>query len=141
MALPMPGLPPVTIEAQDPIVFAPTIGGWSRIAEEIIAGSPAGRVRYARHMWRLDQPLEPDPVSDAYTRDVDRTLLRENLRRSLEERIEVRVRVQQLAGEFRRAGQRGTMTDFKTVVRVLVEGGVDFIVAGGLAGSCTERRG
>ena len=26
------------------------------------------------------------------------------------------------------------MTDFKTVVRVLAEGGVDFIVVGGLAG-------
>ena len=26
------------------------------------------------------------------------------------------------------------MTDFKTVVRVLAEGGVDFIIVGGLAG-------
>ena len=59
-------------------------------------------------MWRLDQPPEPDPVIEAYKRDVDRTLLCENLRRSVEERIEARMRVQQLAEEFRRAGQRRT---------------------------------
>jgi hypothetical protein len=59
-------------------------------------------------MWRLDRPLEPDPVIEAYKRDVDRTLLRENLGRSVEERIETLVRAQQLAEEVRRAGQRGT---------------------------------
>ena len=59
-------------------------------------------------MWHLDQPPEPDPVIETYKRDVDRTLLRENLRRSVEERIEALMRAQQLAEEFRRAGQRGT---------------------------------
>ena len=59
-------------------------------------------------MWRLDQPPEPDPVIDAYKCDVDRTVLRENLRRSVEERIEALMRVQQLAEELRRAGQRRT---------------------------------
>lgn len=59
-------------------------------------------------MWRPDRPLEPDPVIEAYKRDVDRTLLRENLRRSVEERIEALMRVQQLAEDVRRAGQRGT---------------------------------
>jgi len=59
-------------------------------------------------MWRLAQSPEPDPVIDAYKRDVDRTLLRENLRRSVEERIEGLVRMHRLADEFRRAGQRGT---------------------------------
>ena len=58
-------------------------------------------------MWRIDQLPEPDPVIEAYKRDVDRTLLRENLRRSVEERIEALMRVQQLADEFRRAGQHG----------------------------------
>ena len=65
-------------------------------------------MRYAKGMWRLDQPPEPDPVIDAYKRDVDRTLLCENLRRSVEERIEALMRVQRLADEFRRAGQRRT---------------------------------
>ncbi len=63
-------------------------------------------MRYAKHMWRLDQSPEPDPVIEAYKHDVDRTLLRENLRRSVEERIEALERVQQLAEDFRRAGQR-----------------------------------
>jgi hypothetical protein len=57
-------------------------------------------------MWRLDQPLEPDPVIEAYKRDVDLTLLRENLKRSVEERIEALMRAQHLAEEFRRAGRR-----------------------------------
>jgi hypothetical protein len=57
-------------------------------------------------MWRIDQAPEPDPVIEAYKRDVDRTLLRENLRRSVAQRIEALMRVQQLAQEFRRAGQR-----------------------------------
>jgi len=30
-------------------------------------------------MWRLDQLPGSDPVIEAYKRDVDRTLLRENL--------------------------------------------------------------
>ena len=30
----------------------------------------------------LDLPLEPDPVIEAYKKDVDRTLLREQLRRT-----------------------------------------------------------
>lgn len=33
-------------------------------------------------------PLERDPVIEAYKKDVDRTLLRENLRRSVDERLE-----------------------------------------------------
>jgi len=56
-------------------------------------------------MRRLDQVPEPDPVIEAYKRDVDRTLLRENLRRSVEERIEALMRAQDLAEEFRRAGR------------------------------------
>ncbi len=32
-------------------------------------------------------PLEPDPIIEAYKKDIDRTLLRENLRRTPEERV------------------------------------------------------
>ena len=31
--------------------------------------------------------FEPDPVVEAYKRDIDMTLLRENLRRSVDERV------------------------------------------------------
>ena len=57
-------------------------------------------------MWRIDISPEPDPVIEAYKRDVDRTLLRENLRRTVEERLEALMRLQLVAEEFRRAGQR-----------------------------------
>ncbi len=33
-------------------------------------------------------PLEPDPVIEAYKVDIDRTLLRENLRRTPTERVQ-----------------------------------------------------
>lgn len=70
-------------------------------------GSRDTTLRYPRCMWRLDQPADPDPVIETYKRDVDRTLLRENLRRTVEERIEALMRAQQLAQEFRRAVQAG----------------------------------
>lgn len=50
--------------------------------------------------------IDPDPVIEAYKKDVDRTLLRENLRRSVEERMANLVALQRLAQEARRAGSR-----------------------------------
>ena len=51
-----------------------------------------------------DQPLAPDPVIEAYKKDVDRTLIRENLKRSVQERFESLVELQRFAEELRRAG-------------------------------------
>ena len=48
--------------------------------------------------------LAPDPVVEAYKRDIDRTLLRQNLRRSVEERVANLIALQRLALEARRAG-------------------------------------
>ena len=54
-----------------------------------------------------DQDLPaPDPVVELYKRDVDRTLLRQNLRRSIDERILNLMELQKVAEELRRAGQR-----------------------------------
>jgi hypothetical protein len=50
--------------------------------------------------------LPPDPVIEAYKKDVDRTLLRENLRRSVEERLRDLMRLQRFADEWRRAARR-----------------------------------
>ena len=47
---------------------------------------------------------EADPVVEAYKRDVDRTLLRENLRRSVTERVANLIALNRLAEEARRAG-------------------------------------
>lgn len=53
------------------------------------------------------QPLAPgDPVIMAYKRDVDRTLLRENLRRSPEQRVRALQSLAQLATEAKRAGKK-----------------------------------
>ena len=56
---------------------------------------------------RLGNPeIEPDPVIEAYKVGVDRTLLRENLRRTVEERVRNLMALQRLAEEARRAGRR-----------------------------------
>ena len=47
----------------------------------------------------------PDPMVEAYKRDVDRTLLRQNLQRSVSERVENLIALQELAAEARRAGR------------------------------------
>ena len=56
-------------------------------------------------MSRQDEHFKPDPVIEAYKRDVDRTLIRQNLRLSVEERFEKLMRLQQFAEELRRAGR------------------------------------
>jgi hypothetical protein len=49
--------------------------------------------------------IEPDPVIEAYKKDVDRTLLRENLRRTPEERLDNLVALVSFAVELQRAGR------------------------------------
>jgi hypothetical protein len=52
------------------------------------------------------RPLEPDPVIEAYKRDVDRTLLIENLKKTPEERVRALIAPQRIAREARDAGRR-----------------------------------
>jgi hypothetical protein len=47
-----------------------------------------------------------DDIIDRYKQDVDRSLLRENLRRSVEARIRMASDLANAAEELRRAGQR-----------------------------------
>jgi hypothetical protein len=51
-----------------------------------------------------DGTREPDPVIEAYKRDVDRTLIRESLKRSVQERFDRLIALQHFADELRRAG-------------------------------------
>ena len=55
---------------------------------------------------KTELEFEPDPVIEAYKRDVDRTLLRENLKKTPEERVLGLMRLQRLADEARAAGKR-----------------------------------
>lgn len=52
-----------------------------------------------------NEERERDPVVEAYKRDVDRTLIRENLRLTVEERFDALMRLQRFAAELRRAGR------------------------------------
>lgn len=49
--------------------------------------------------------LEPDPVIEAYKKDVDRTLIRENLKLTPTQRLEKLMALQRFAEEMRRAGR------------------------------------
>jgi hypothetical protein len=51
-----------------------------------------------------DCVLDPDPV--IYKRDVDRTLIREQLRRTIDERVRRMIAALRLATELRTAGRR-----------------------------------
>ena len=49
--------------------------------------------------------IEPDSVIEAFKKDVDRTLLRQNLKLGVEERLRQLMELQRFAEELRRAGQ------------------------------------
>jgi hypothetical protein len=50
--------------------------------------------------------IEPDPVIEFYKKDIDRTLIRENLRLTVEQRFEKLMKLLQFAEELRRAGRQ-----------------------------------
>lgn len=52
-----------------------------------------------------DAALEPDPVIEAYKKDVDVTLLSKNLQLTVEERFLAAMELQKFAAELRRAGE------------------------------------
>ncbi len=62
-------------------------------------------------MSQQNEHSEPDPVIEAYKRDVDRTLIRENLRLTVEQRFDALMRLQQFAEELRRAGREAGRRD------------------------------
>lgn len=49
--------------------------------------------------------IEPDPVIEFYKKDVDRTLIRENLKLTVEARFLKLMELQKFAAELRRAGK------------------------------------
>ena len=59
------------------------------------------------HSGRIEARRAPgsDPVVEAYKHNIDRTLLRQNLRRTVTERVRNLMALQRLAEEARRAGQ------------------------------------
>ena len=55
--------------------------------------------------FAVDVSLAPDPGIEAYKKDVDRTLIRENLKLTPEERLQQLMTLQQFAEELRAAGR------------------------------------
>ncbi|HWF59726.1 MAG TPA: hypothetical protein VN666_05385 [Nitrospira sp.] len=53
---------------------------------------------------KMMRGLQPDPVIEAYKRDIDRSLLRENLKLTVEQRFLKLSELQRLATELRKAG-------------------------------------
>ncbi len=49
-----------------------------------------------------DRAFEPDPVIEAYKKDVDRTLLRENLRLTVQQRLDNLVSLQKFGDELQK---------------------------------------
>ena len=54
----------------------------------------------------VDVSLDPDPVIEAYKKDIDRTLIRENLKLTPEQRLIQLMTLQEFADELRRADRR-----------------------------------
>ncbi|HEU5181690.1 MAG TPA: hypothetical protein VFW45_12945 [Candidatus Polarisedimenticolia bacterium] len=54
----------------------------------------------------LDVPIRPDPVIELYKQDIDRSLLRANLKLTPQERLEALMAFQQSLEELRNAGER-----------------------------------
>ena len=55
--------------------------------------------------------FEPDPVIEFYKKDIDRTLIRENLRLTVEQRFEQLMRLQRFAEDMRRAGKNASRNE------------------------------
>ena len=54
----------------------------------------------------MTEPSGPDPVVGAYKKNLDRSLIRQNLQRSIQERLEALMELQRFAEELQRSGRR-----------------------------------
>jgi hypothetical protein len=74
-----------------------------------VSEAERSREGFVRAFSRLsdEPPFERDPVIEAYKKDVDRTLVIENLKLTVEERLANLVAMQRFASEVRRAGRAG----------------------------------
>lgn len=54
----------------------------------------------------IKQAADPDPVVEAYKKDIDVTLIRENLRLTVDQRFQQLMKLQEFAEDLRRAGRK-----------------------------------
>jgi hypothetical protein len=55
---------------------------------------------------KIEAEADRDPVIEAYKKDLDVTLIRENLRLTVDQRFEQLMKLQQFAEDIRRAGRK-----------------------------------
>jgi transcriptional regulator with XRE-family HTH domain len=86
----------------------PAIARLERGEGSVTVATLARLARAAGFELRIDVvgSSSPDPVIERYKRDVDRTLLRENLRKTVDERIRALGEQQRFAREVRQATRR-----------------------------------
>ena len=68
---------------------------------------PPTLMREERMKALEDYGIKPDPVIEHYKKDVDRTLLRENLKLTVQERFDGLIEMQRLFEKLRAAGRKG----------------------------------
>jgi hypothetical protein len=80
-------------------------------------------------------PLDPspDPVVELYKRGIDRTVIRENLRKSHEERLLTLERRIAFIHRLHSPGSRPATTQFRALLTTLHENDVSFVIVGGVA--------
>lgn len=62
-------------------------------------------------LHEVEAGRDTDPVIEAYKKDVDLTLIRENLRLTVDQRFQQLMKLQQFAEDLRRAGRKACESD------------------------------
>ncbi|HEU4837704.1 MAG TPA: hypothetical protein VFS90_24955 [Pyrinomonadaceae bacterium] len=62
-------------------------------------------------LHKVEAGRDLDPVIEAYRKDVDVTLIRENLRLTVDQRFQQLMKLQQFAEDLRRAGRKARESD------------------------------
>jgi hypothetical protein len=80
----------------------------------ILAGfatAPCAIMPAMENVDKVEAGNDVDPVIEAYKKDIDVTLIRENLRLTVEQRFEQLMKLQQFAEDLRRAGRKHAQRD------------------------------
>ena len=75
----------------------------SGIVEQFVRYNASPMKDSAHH---ANTPIEPDPVIEAYRKDIDRSLIRENLRLTVDQRFKQLMELQRFAEELQNAGRK-----------------------------------
>jgi hypothetical protein len=95
------------------ILFALTALNLEKVAPSVFADSLPrgmkdlrGRICLLISSWQMKTAAQPDPVIEFYMRDVDRSLLRENLKLTPAQRLEKLVRFCSFASTLKQSDKR-----------------------------------